>query len=274
MNDFTTPTDLGLPQGRRAELRLQAISLLIFLAAAGATLYFLRSMAGGMEMPGNWTMSMMWMLMPGQSWVGAAAMFVAMWLAMMVAMMLPSALPMLLLYRRAVSFRGEPKPSLLTWIMGAGYFGVWTLFGVVAYGLGMAINQGAMIWPTLSRSLPAASGGALILAGVFQLTPWKSACLKHCRDPLLLVAQHLRGGWKGALGLGLHHGLFCSGCCWSIMLIQLVLGVMNLPLMIALAVLIALEKLLPKGDLIARVAGVAAILGGIWILARALWVTG
>ena len=162
---------------------------------------------------------------------------------MMVAMMLPSSLPMLLLYRRAAAFRGETHLGLMTFVLGAGYFFVWLLFGVIAYVAGAAVAQAAMASVTVCRVIPLAAGGALVLAGVFQLTPWKSACLRHCRDPLSVVAHHLHAGWRGALGLGIHHGAFCAACCWALMLIQLVLGVMNLNVMVIVGVVIALEKL-------------------------------
>jgi len=115
--------------------------------------------------------------------------------------------------------------------------------------------------------VPVAAGGALVVAGVYQLTPWKSACLKHCRDPLTLVADHLHRGRVGALRIGIHHGAFCAACCWALMLIQLVLGVMNLTAMVAVAVVIALEKLLPRGERLARAVGLAAIAAGVIITA-------
>ncbi len=215
-------------------------------------------------MPGNWTMSMMWMPMGGE--LSAAAIFTVMWLAMMVAMMLPSTLPMLLLYRRAAVFRGEEHLGQAMFVLGGGYFFVWTLFGVVAYLIGVIITRGAMHSDTFSRALPFAGGLALCTAGIYQLTPWKSACLKHCRDPLTLVAHHLHGGRFGALRIGIHHGAFCSACCWALMLIQLVLGVMNLTVMVAVAVTIALEKLLPRGVWLARATGLAAIAAGVVIV--------
>lgn len=213
-------------------------------------------------MPGNWTMSMMWMIMPGQTWITAAVAFVGMWLAMMVAMMLPSAFPMLLLYRRAAEFRGELRLSLVTLAVAAGYFLIWTLFGVVAYLGGKAISHAAMTWLVWSRIVPLAASMALVVAGIYQLTPWKATCLQHCRDPLLVVAHHLHGGYRAALRLGIHHGAFCAACCWGLMLIQLVLGVMNVTVMVMVALVIALEKLLPRGEAVARVAGYGAILGG------------
>jgi predicted metal-binding membrane protein len=241
------------------------IAFLVFVSAAIATLYFNKSMSGGMPMRGNWTMSMMWM--PMGSELGSAAIFSAMWLAMMVAMMLPSTMPTLILYRRASAFRGENRLGWAMFALGSGYFFVWTLFGVVAYLIGIFIARGAMHSDAFSRALPLAGGLALCVAGIYQLTPWKSACLKHCRDPLTLVANHLHGGRFGALRLGIHHGAFCAACCWALMLIQLVLGVMNLTVMVAVAVVITLEKLLSKGEWVAKVAGLAAIAAGVVIAA-------
>jgi predicted metal-binding membrane protein len=259
------------PAPSRASERATCIAaLVIFALAAALTLYFTRSMSGGMPMPGNWTMDMMWMVMPGQTWITAALAFSGMWLAMMVAMMLPSALPMLLLYRRAASFRGASRLAALTLAVGAGYFLVWTLFGVLAYGAGETVTRAAMIWPALSKVVPVATAAALVLAGIYQLTPWKSACLKHCRDPLLLVAHHLDGGLPGALRLGIHHGTFCAACCWGLMLIQLVLGVMNLAVMAVVALVIASEKVLAKGALVARITGYASVLGGVALAATSL----
>jgi len=246
---------------RERNVYLSAIA--VFAVAAGVTLYITRSMSGGMPMPGNWIMSMMWTVMPGQNWPSAALSFVGMWLAMMVAMMLPSCLPMLLLYRRAAAFRGELHLGSITLVLGAGYFLVWLLFGVVAFAAGAAVAHAAMTWVAVSRTIPFAAAGALVLAGIFQLSPWKSACLRHCRDPLTVVAHHLHGGWRGALSLGLHHGAVCSACCWALMLIQLVLGVMNLAVMVIVGVVIALEKLVPRGELVAQITGSAAILCGI-----------
>jgi predicted metal-binding membrane protein len=248
------------PHDRERNVYLSAIA--VFAVAAGVTLYITRSMSGGMPMPGNWVMSMMWTVMPGRNWSSSALSFAGMWLAMMVAMMLPSCLPMLLLYRRAAAFRGELHPGAVTLVLGAGYFFVWLLFGVVAFAAGVAVAKAAMTSITVSRMVPLAAAGALVLAGIFQLSPWKSACLRHCRDPLSVVAHHLHGGWRGALGLGLHHGALCTACCWALMLIQLVLGVMNLAVMVIIGVVIALEKLVPRGELVARIAGSAAILCG------------
>ena len=260
-----------LPARSRASERATCVgALVIFALAASLTVYVARSMSGGMPMPGNWTMDMMWMVMPGQTRIIAALAFVGIWLAMMVAMMLPSALPILLLYRRAAAFRGTSRLGALTFAVGAGYFVVWTIFGLLAYGGGEAVTRAAMVWPAWSRGIPLATAAALVLAGIYQLTPWKSACLNHCRDPLLVVAHHLHRGWRGALRLGIHHGAFCAACCWGLMLIQLVLGVMNLAVMSAVALVIALEKVLVKGALVARLTGYASVLGGVAMAVRSL----
>jgi predicted metal-binding membrane protein len=228
------------------------------------------AMAGGMAMPGGWTMSMVWMPMASQSRIAAGAMFGAMWLAMMVAMMLPSSLPMLLIYRRVVTFRGERHPGALMWIMSAGYFLVWTLFGVLAYIAGAAIADAAMWSASISRTVPLAAGAGLVVAGSYQLTPWKAACLTHCRDPFSLIGSHVDRGWRGAVALGVHHGVFCTGCCWALMVMQLMIGVMNPGAMAAIATVIALEKILARGPLIARIVGIAAIGVGVITLARQL----
>jgi len=251
--------------------------LAVFLASIALTYYFTSTMSGGMDMPGGWNMSMMWMVMPGQTWLAAALLFAAMWQGMMVAMMLPSALPMLLLYRRAATFRRDSSQEgasagFATTMMGTGYFAVWLLFGILAYASGMTLGWAAMRWTAVSRVVPLASGAALVAAGIYQWTPWKNACLRHCRDPLSLVADHLDGGWARGLKLGFHHGAFCVGCCWALMVIQLVLGVMNVPVMVGVAVVIALEKLVPWGNQVAKGAGLAAVLGGLFMVTRAVFI--
>lgn len=255
----------------RGEILVYLIAGLMFAGAAVLTFSFVRNMSGGMTMPGRWTMSMMWMLMPGQTLLAAALVFAVMWLAMMIAMMLPSALPMLLLYLRTVTFRGEPRGGILLWLVGGGYFAVWLLFGLAAYGIGLATAKAAMASEAVSRAIPFLSGIALACAGGYQMTPWKSACLKHCRDPFLLVARYLHHGWRGALGLGLHHGAFCAACCWGLMLIQLVLGVMNVTAMIVVAAVIGAEKLLARGERIAHATGVLAIVVGAAVILRSIF---
>ncbi len=244
----------------RSEWRVYALAAVVFGAAAIPTVYFSLRMRGAMPMPGGWKMSMAWMQMGG--WAASALMFAGMWVAMMVAMMLPSTMPVLLLYRRAALFRRDKHAGALSATVAAGYFFSWTGFGLAAYAAGIAVTQLAMRSDAVSRAVPVLSAVGLILAGGYQLSAWKQSCLRHCRDPLLLVANHSFGGWRGALQLGLHHGAFCIACCWAIMLVQLVAGVMDLRLMAALALVIAAEKMLPRGDLLARVFGTIFVAAG------------
>ena len=137
-------------------------------------------------MPGGWEMSMMWMAMPGQSMASTAGAFVLMWLAMMIAMMLPSSWPMLELYQKVAISTGQRRPAVATAMAGAGYFAVWLAFGALVFGAGFAASAEAMKSAVFSRAMPLLAGSGLIFAGVYQLSPWKQACLAHCRSPLML----------------------------------------------------------------------------------------
>jgi predicted metal-binding membrane protein len=216
-------------------------------------------------------MSMMWMPMAGQSIWGAAWMFIAMWTAMMVAMMLPSAMPMILLYRRAIAFRGEWAPGVRSAVMIAGYFFIWAAFGAATFALGALIAKAEMGSAALSRAVPAIAGVTLIGCGIYQWTPWKSSCLRCCQDPMSLAAGHLHGGFWGSFTLGLHHGTTCAICCWSLMVIQIILGMMNLVVMAAIALVIAIEKLMPRGQAAAKVVGMLAVVAGIASLCVGGW---
>jgi predicted metal-binding membrane protein len=246
---------------------LQASAVVVFGAAAAATLYFVRTMSDSMPMPGGWNMSMAWT--PLGSWLYASLMFSLMWVAMMIFMMLPSTWPVLMLVRRLQHFQAARHPDLLTWTVAAGYFLAWTAFGIGALLAGTGIGRAAMSSEAFSRAVPLLTGAVVIVAGIYQWMPVKSACLRHCRDPLLVVA-HVRPGWLGALRLGLHHGNYCVACCWALMAIQLALGIMSLPLMIAIALVIAWEKLATSSTLPARVSGAAAAAAGVWIATSAV----
>jgi len=254
----------------RAEQWARAVASGIFLVAAGYTFYAARGMAGGMPMPGGWTMPMMWMAMPGQSPAGSAIAFLLMWQAMMIAMMLPSSWPTLELYSRVARHTGRRHPMLDTVLAGVGYFTVWGAFGAIAFTAGFEISRAAMFSPQLSRWIPAAAGVALVLAGIWQLTPLKQSCLNHCRDPLMFLGHAYKPGIWGGFRVGLHHGAFCAACCWALMLIQMVLGVMNLAVMAGVAAIIATEKLWKRGPLLARLVGAISIVTGIILVARSV----
>jgi predicted metal-binding membrane protein len=224
-------------------------------------------MSGGMPMPGDWTMSMAWMRMPGQTWLGASAAFMGMWMVMMVAMMLPSLVPMLAGYRGSVSGAGATRLDALTAIVGAGYFSVWAVFGAAAYPVGIALGAAEMQWPAVARSVPVATGLILLLAGGIQLTPWKARHLSHCRaacgcGPWL--PPDASSAWRHGLRLGGH----CSLCCFGFILILLATGVMDLRIMTAMAGAITAERLAPWPDRVARVAGGVILIIAVLVIAR------
>src|SRR6266436_2349460 len=254
----------------RAERWARAVASGIFLVAVAYTFYAARGMSGGMLMPGNWTMPMMWMVMPGQSLAGSALFFLLMWQAMMIAMMLPSSWPTLELYSRVARHTGQRWPMFNTVLAGVGYFTVWGAFGAIAFAAGFEVSRAAMTSPNFSRWIPAAAGVSLVLAGIWQLTPLKQSCLKHCREPLLFLGHAYRPGVWGGFRVGLHHGAFCAACCWALMLMQMVLGVMNLAVMAGVAAIIATEKLWKRGPLLARLVGAVSIAAGVALVVRSI----
>jgi predicted metal-binding membrane protein len=229
-----------------------AVCVLAFVASLAATAYFCRSMCSEMEMPGGWTMSMMWMRMPGQSWAASATSFLLMWQAMMVAMMLPSALPMFLKTRRQWA-------SLCC--MASGYFAIWLAAGVGIYALGMAFAAVAMRLEFFSRAVPWLLSASLIAAGAIQFTRWKITHLLRCRSALgcAISCPHHETSFR----LGCKQGAACCVCCAGPMTIQLALGIMNPLVMIIVAIVIAAEKLLPRPIIIARFVGLSAIIAGV-----------
>jgi predicted metal-binding membrane protein len=242
---------------------------LLFLASAGATILWCGSMAGGMPMPGGWTMSMAWMRMPGQSWPGAAASFLGMWVVMMVAMMTPSLAPMLSSYRRSVRGASGARLGGLTVLAGAGYFLVWVAFGAAAYPLGVALGAAEMQWPALARCVPAATGVVLLLAGGVQLTAWKARQLELCRDAPCCRPSR-RPDARKAFRHGLHLGLHCTRCCSGLMAILLVAGVMDLGAMALVAAAVTVERLAPRPERAARASGALIVAAGALVIAWAL----
>src|SRR5215470_3914145 len=168
---------------RTSQQAFFCVSALLFAASAAVTVVWCTSMSamGEMLMPGDWTMSMAWMRMPGQTWPVAAASFLGMWVVMMVAMMLPSLVPMLRRYRQAVDRTGETRLGRLTVLVSVGYFLVWTVFGIAAFVLGVALAAIEMQQPELARLVPIAAGVAVLIAGSLQFTPWVARRLASCR---------------------------------------------------------------------------------------------
>lgn len=213
-------------------------------------------------------MPMMWMPMSGQTWPGAAASFLAMWVVMMVAMMLPSLVPMLWRYRRAVGRTGETRLGRLTALVGLGYFFVWTLVGIAAFALGVALAAVDMRLPALARAVPIAVGGVVLIAGVLQFTAWKAHHLACCREApgrSRTLPADAGTAWRFGLRLGLH----CSYCCVGLTAVLLVIGVMNLRAMVVVTAAITLERLAPAGARVARAIGATIIGAGLLLIARA-----
>jgi predicted metal-binding membrane protein len=248
-----------------------AAAAIVSVAAWLYTLSSARSMAMAMPMPGGGSMSMAWMRMGHQSTVAHAAMFLTMWTVMMVAMMLPSVMPAVLLHRRLLESRlsrGEAaRGSQLLLVFG--YFGVWAAFGLAAYAVGMVVSSAAMRSVDVSLFVPAGVGLALTAAGLYQLTPLKRVCLQHCRAPLDFFGHHEIGRARDSWRFGVHHGAYCAGCCWGLMTIQLVLGIMSVPLMALIAGVILAEKRWRHGERLARVVGAVALAAGLLIALRA-----
>jgi predicted metal-binding membrane protein len=259
------------PASRRASHGLFfSIGTLLFAASAILTRIACTSMSsmGEMPMPGGWSISMMWMPMPGQTWPGAAASFLGMWIAMMLAMMLPSLLPTLWRNRMALEGSGAQRVDRLTVSLGAGYFVVWIALGAAIFALGAALARIEMQVPALARATPITAGIVVLIAGALQFTAWKSRQLACCRE------TPGRGGilppdpvtaWRHGLRLGVH----CSLCCTGLTAILLVTGMMDLRAMAVVTAAITLERLAPTGERFARAFGVLGVGSGLFLVARA-----
>jgi predicted metal-binding membrane protein len=258
-----------IPRWVVSEGSFLGVSALLFAASTALTIVWCASMSGmgGMRMPGGWTMSMVWMRMPGQTWPGAAATFLGMWVVMMVAMMLPAFVPMLWRYRQAVCRTGKTSLGGLTTLVCAGYFVVWAIFGMAAFPFGVALSVAEMQVPALARAVPIAAGVIVLMCGALQLTAWKAQRLACCR-----AAPGRRGSLPADSGTawrhGLRLGLQCTCCCGSLMAILLVVGVMDLRAMAVVTAAITAERLAPAGDRVARAIGVVVIGAGLLLITR------
>ena len=202
---------------------------------------------------------------PGAASMPMAAMYepsfgalIVMWWLMMVAMMLPSATPTVLLYSRVRAARTKDTSVAQTGVFLAGYLAIWLLFSIFA-----AIAQRLLTGPSMALNNRIAGGCLLIAAGLYQLSPLKTVCMRQCRSPGQILSHYWRPGTPGAVALGIRHGVYCLGCCWMLMTLLFVGGIMNLVWIVLLAVLVASEKLMPRGDLLARISGLALVVWGI-----------
>ena len=251
---------------RASDVVFFGVSTLLFAAVATSTILWCVSMSamGEMSMPGGWAMSMAWMRMPGQTWPGAAMSLLGMWVVM-----LPSLVPMLWRYRQAVARSGSTRLGGLTALVGAGYFLVWTVFGLAAFPLGAAVAAIEMEQPTLSRVVPLAVGMVLLIAGALQWSAWKAHHLASCRQTpgrgRPLPADAITA-WRYGLRLGLH----CSYCSAGLTAILLVIGIMDVRVMVVVTAAITAERLAPCGERVARAIGAVVNGAGIFLIARAV----
>jgi predicted metal-binding membrane protein len=238
---------------------LAAVTLLAWIDLARmaiSTRSICKSMGDMVDMAGihQWT------------WGDFALMF-WMWVVMMVAMMLPSAAPMILLharvYRTSVT---TPHALAPTAVFASGYVVAWVAFSVVATSLQWGLERGALVSATMVSTSPLLGGVLLLVAGIYQWTPYKRACLRYCRSPVQFVATHWRRGTAGAFYMGLEHGAFCVGCCWALMGLLFLGGVMNFLWIAVIAFFVLLEKVVPRGAQGGRLSGGLMVTVGVLVV--------
>lgn len=234
-----------------------------------AWVYVLQSASGMTGMDSNH----MEMSMPNtQAWrSGDILLTFLMWAVMMVAMMTPSATPMILLFARVNRQRqADQTPIPATIVFSLGYLMVWGSFSLGATLVQWGLHSAALLSPELSSVSPVLGGILLILAGIYQFTPLKRVCLSQCRTPLSFLITEWREGTSGALTMGVRHGVYCVGCCWLLMTLLFVAGVMNLLWAALIAGYILVEKVVPAGQWVSRATGLLTVGCGVWLLLRAL----
>jgi len=207
-----------------------------------------------------------------QPW-SASALFplFLMWAEMMVAMMIPSAAPMILTFAMVNRKRREQeRPFVPTSVFGLGYLTVWTLFSALAALAQWILHSTALLSPMMQSKSPLLGGLLLIAAGVFQWTPLKNACLTHCRSPLSFLMTDWREGKLGAFVMGLRHGVYCTVCCWFLMALLFVAGVMNILWIAVITVLVLIEKVARGGPYFGRISGALFVLWGLWVMLKAV----
>jgi predicted metal-binding membrane protein len=194
-----------------------------------------------------------------------------MWAVMMVAMMVPTAAPMILVFATINRKRREQqRPFVPTAVFLLGYASVWTGFAAAATLAQWGLHSAALLSPMMVSTSSILGGALLLAAGVFQWSPLKYVCLAHCRTPMGFVMTEWREGADGALLMGMRHGMFCLGCCWVVMSLLFVLGVMNLLWIAALAGFVLVEKIAPAGHRVSRATGLVLFASGAWMVGGAV----
>jgi predicted metal-binding membrane protein len=251
--------------GLEKVLRHDRLIVAIGLAAAVALAWAYLAAGAGIDM------SMAGMEMEPMPWSAFdVALMFAMWWVMMIAMMVPSATPMVLLFT-AIKRKQQASvsPATEAWVFFGGYLLIWAGFSVVATFAQLGLERAGLL-SMGAASTNARFGGIIMLAaGLYQFAPIKSACLRFCQSPVLFLSRHWRPGAAGVLRMGLRHGAYCLGCCWFLMLLLFVAGVMNLVWVAGIALYVACEKLLPLDQRLSHAAGAVLIVAGAIVLARA-----
>lgn len=192
----------------------------------------------------------------------------AMWAVMMTAMMLPSAAPMLMLYIAVVRRSDESAVARRTYALAGGYLLIWACFSVVAAGAQRVLTAQSVVSPMMALADPTVGGIVLILVALYQFTPLKRGCLAVCRSPLTLITTYWRPGTAGAFTMGVRHGFYCLGCCWALMLLLFVGGVMNAWVIGGVTLFVLLEKVTPIGQGASYAGGIVLAALGVWLLIR------
>ncbi len=251
--------DRGLDAALRHDRRVVAASLALIVALAW--LYLWHDAAMMRAMPD----------MAPASLAGRLVTTFLMWAVMMTGMMLPSAAPAILLYGAMVRKHGELGNVLpAAWIFGGGYLAIWIAFSAAATLLQLALEHAMLLTPAMNSASSTLSAAILVVAGIYQWLPIKNVCLRKCRDPLTFFLTRWHGGRAGAFRMGAEHGLYCVGCCWALMSLLFVAGVMNLAAVALIAAFVLAEKLLPAVRYTSRIAGAALVIAGLWQLYVAL----
>lgn len=257
-----------------AVLRRDRLVLVAGLVAVVAMSWGWLLSGAGMEM-GPVEMTAMarmdgWLMQPA-AWTPLYAVLIfTMWWVMMVAMMVPSAAPMLLLFARVNrKDKAAGAPLAPTALFATGYLLAWGGFGIFATALQWGLESARLLSPMMAMTNRWFGAGILVAAGLWQLTPFKAVCLHHCRSPLDFLISNWREGRFGALRMGLEHGAFCIGCCWFLMALLFFGGVMNLYWIAGLAVFVLLEKTIPLGHWLGRLAGITLVALGAMLAVQA-----
>jgi len=207
-----------------------------------------------------------------RSWTAVDfAMIFAMWAVMMVGMMTPSATPMILIYARVARQAAvDGRPLASTGWFVAGYLLSWTAFSLAATIAQDVLIQFAWLTPMMSTASDRIGGVVLIVSGIYQFTSLKNTCLTQCQSPFAFIQAHggFKAGHSSALRLGFRHGVYCIGCCWAVMTLLFVVGVMNIFWIAAIAIFVLVEKVMPAGKWIARAAGAGLAVAGIWLIVQ------